>query len=310
MKPAQHDTKAMGLETGREETLAHGCEVSDGAHKKVSRRAFIKNSLVGTGAITFAIHLPSLVDVQTSSTSANGSLKPNAWVEIPLQGRIRFICGRTEMGQGTSTGLAMLLCEEMELSLQDIDLVMAPASRKYDHADYLLQTTGGSSSLRSEFTLMLQAGASVRELFKLAAAERWKVKAEEIRVTGGLFSHPRAPEPLKYADLVPQARGLSLPKAAIREPAQWRLVGKRVPRLDNLVKATGAPIYGIDAYPGDMLCAWVMHGPSMLSWPKSCNDKEVATMPGVLKGVFHLAWCRCDCAKVLVGKGGWREAAS
>jgi isoquinoline 1-oxidoreductase subunit beta len=255
-----------------------------------TRRAFIQKSLATAGTITVGIHLPSLAAADSLS-KASANFKPNAWVEIPLAGRIRFICGRTEMGQGSSTGLAMLLCEEMEVNLQDIDLVMAPASREYDHPAYFVQTTGGSSSIHAEFKLMLQAGASIRELFKLAAAQRWQVKADEIKVVNGVFSHASVAQPLKYADLVPQAQGLSLPKVTTskldsKQPAQWRLVGKRVPRLDNLVKATGAPIYGIDAQPSGFVSAWVTHGPSIQNRLKSFNEKEISALPGVLQVVL------------------------
>jgi isoquinoline 1-oxidoreductase subunit beta len=255
-----------------------------------TRRKFIQNTVATVGAITVGMHLPSLA-ASTSDDKAIGSIKPNAWVEIPAKGRIRFICGRTEMGQGSSTGLAMLLCEELEISLQDIDLLMAPANRAYDHSAYLVQTTGGSSSIHAEFKLMLQAGASVRELFKLAAAKHWKVNANEIKVSNGVFSHPSAIQALNYSDLVSQAQGIPLPKITAskldgHDPSQWRIVGKRVPRLDNLVKATGAPIYGIDAQPAGFVSAWVMHGPNIQSRPISFNEKEIATLPGVLQVVL------------------------
>jgi isoquinoline 1-oxidoreductase subunit beta len=256
-----------------------------------NRRAFIQKSLATVGSISIGLYLPSTNAANDTLSKPSLHLKPNAWVEIPTQGRIRFICGRTEMGQGSSTGLAMLLCEELEVSLEDIDLVMAPAGRAYDHPAYLVQTTGGSSSIHAEFKLMLQAGASVRELFKLAAANNWKVKPEEIKVLNGVFSHPSITKPLTYTELVPHAHGLSLPKITsskldTRNPSQWRLVGKRVPRLDNLVKATGAPIYGIDAQPSGFVSAWVTHGPNMQSRPKSFNEKEVASLPGVLQVVL------------------------
>jgi isoquinoline 1-oxidoreductase subunit beta len=253
--------------------------------KRTTRRRFIKQSLATAGVLTVGFYLPTGNASNSPRDEPNAAFKPNAWVEIPQQGKIRFICGRTEMGQGSSTGLAMLLCEEMDIELADVELVIAPGNRDYDHPDYLLQTTGGSSSIRTEFKLMLQAGASVRELFKLAAAQRWQVKADEIKVSNGLFFHPAAAQPLKYADLVPLARGLALPKVAIRESSKWRLIGKRVPRLDNYVKATGAPIYGIDAQPADVVCAWVTHGPGLLSRPKSFNEKEVLASLGVLQVV-------------------------
>jgi isoquinoline 1-oxidoreductase beta subunit len=144
----------------------------------MQRRQFLKQTAAGAGALTFALTLPACAQGNAPAEGVEGApLKPNAWVEVPAQGRVRFICGRTEMGQGTSTGLALLLCEELELPMADLDLLMAPAHRDFDHADYLLQTTGGSSSIRTEFALMLQAGASVRELFRAAAARHWQDRA-------------------------------------------------------------------------------------------------------------------------------------
>ena len=253
---------------------------------QAARRSFMRNALVNAGTITVGLHLPAALANNAQGDPQKLALKPNAWVEIPPQWRIRFICGRSEMGQGTATGIAMLLCEELEVPLEDIDLVLAPASRDYDHVDYLLQTTGGSSSIRSEYKLMLQAGASVRELFKLAAAQHWRVQVQEVRVSEGLFSHPSVAQPLKYTDLVSQARGLNLTKVAPRDPSLWRLAGTRVARLDNRIKATGAPIYGIDTQVTDMVCAWVLHAPRLSSTPKASNEKEVLGLPGVLQVVF------------------------
>ncbi len=250
------------------------------------RRDFLKRSAAGTAALTFAITLPACAqgDAPAGDTEA-APLKPIAWVQVPPRGRVRVICGRTEMGQGTSTGLALLLCEELELPLTELDLRMAPAHRDYDHADYRLQTTGGSSSIRTEFMLMLQAGASVRELFREAAARRWQVATEQVKLAGGRFVHPTTGEALSYGALVPNARGLSLPKAQPRDPSTWRQAGQRVPRLDNRIKATGAPIYGIDVQVPDMVCAWVLHAPRPGSRPTLANEREVLALAGVLQVV-------------------------
>lgn len=243
----------------------------------MKRRDFLQ----GSAALTLAIVLPQ--PGHSASAPADAAMKPNAWVEVPPGGRVRFTSGRTEMGQGSSTGLAMLLCEELELPLAELDLRMAPANRAFDHVDYLLQTTGGSSSIRTEYLLMLQAGASVRELFRNAAARRWKVEPDTVRLVGGRFVHPRSGETLAYGDLVADARGLSLPKPALREPSTWRVAGKYAPRLDNRIKATGAPIFGIDVQVADMVCAWVLHAPLPGAKPTLANEREVLARPGVLQ---------------------------
>lgn len=251
-----------------------------------SRRRFLKQSAAGAGALTVALALPACAQPGAAAVAdAAAPLKPNAWVEVPAGGRVRFVCGRTEMGQGSSTGLALLLCEELELPLAEIEVRMAPAHRDYDHADYLLQTTGGSSSLRTEFTLMRQAGAGVRELFRNAAARRWQLPPDRVRIQGGRFVHPGNGQALAYGDLVADARGLPLPKVAPRDPSTWRQAGQRVPRVDNGPKATGAPIYGIDVQVPDMVCAWVLHAPRPGSRPRIGNEAEVLALPGVLQVV-------------------------
>ena len=251
-----------------------------------ARRTFIKQSVAGLGALTVALYLPQPATSQTRSATMSGALKPNAWVEVPEIGRIRFICGRSEMGQGSSTGLAQLLCEELEYPLDELDLMIAPANRQYDHRDYFLQTTGGSSSIRTEFKTMLQAGACVRELFKNAAAQKWNVAAQDITVTGGKFFHAATGKSASYNELVESARDLPIPNIKPREAAQFRVVGKRVPRIDNLVKITGKPIFGIDAQPEELVNAWVQHGPTFDASPKSCNEAEISKMLGVLQVVF------------------------
>jgi isoquinoline 1-oxidoreductase beta subunit len=179
----------------------------------------------------------------------------------------------------------LLLCEELELPIAELDLRMAPAHRDYDHADYLLQTTGGSSSIRTEFSLMLDAGASVRELFRAAAARAWEVAPEQVQISAGRFVHAASGRSASYGDLVEQARGLPLPKVQPRDPSTWRQAGQRVPRLDNLVKATGAPLYGIDVQVPEMVCAWVRHAPQAGSQPTVGNERALLALPGVLQVV-------------------------
>lgn len=250
------------------------------------RRLFLERSLATAGALTIGLTLPGCAqDMATTPDKPTSSLKPNAWVEVVPHGRVRFICGRTEMGQGSSTGLALLLCEELELPVDQLDLQLAPAHRDYDHADYLLQTTGGSSSIRTEFHLMRQAGASVRELFRQAAAQHWHVAPENIRIVDGRFVHPTSAATLGYGDLVPHARGLPLPKIQPRPPSTWRQAGQKVLRLDNRIKATGAPIYGIDVQLPGMVCAWVLHAPRPGSQPRIANEAQVLSSTGVLQVV-------------------------
>ena len=248
------------------------------------RRRFLQGTAASAGTLTLALVLPVRAHGGPGA-SAEPPLKPNAWVEVPPQGKLRFICGRTEMGQGSSTGLGLLLCEELELPLAELELRIAPADRAFDHADYLLQTTGGSSSIRTEYLLMLQAGASVRELFRGAAARRWQVAPEQVKLVGGRFVHPTNGQSLSYGDLVSDARGLKLPKVQPREPSTWRQAGQRVPRLDNRPKATGAPIFGIDVQVPDMVCAWVLHAPVPTQRARLQNEAEVLAQPGVLQVV-------------------------
>jgi isoquinoline 1-oxidoreductase beta subunit len=249
----------------------------------LQRRLFLKSSAASAGALTLSFALQVHAQDTGSGSLNEAPIKPNAWVEVPPKGKLRFICGRSEMGQGSSTGLALLLCEELELPFEQIELRLAPADRVFDHADYQLQTTGGSSSIRTEYQLMLQAGASVRELFRNAAARRWKVAAEHITINAGRFVHPGDGQSLSYGELVADARGMRLPKVQPHELSAWRQAGKRVPRADNLPKATGAPLFGIDVQVPDMVCAWVLHAPIHSQKAKLLNQSEVLAQPGVLQ---------------------------
>ncbi len=253
---------------------------------KRGRRAFMRHTAIGAGSLSLALVLPACARGRDDAGApAGASLKPNAWVEVVPQGRVRFVCGRTEMGQGSATGLAMLLCEELELPLLALDLAIAPADRAYDHAEYRLQTTGGSSSIRSEFVMISRAGASVRELFRAAAARRWGVPPEQVAIRDGRFVGPASGAPLTYGELVGDARGLPLPEVPPRDPSTWRVAGRRAARLDNHVKVTGAPVFGIDAQPPDVVSAWVLHAPREAGRARVANLAEVQGMPGVLKVV-------------------------
>ncbi|RMC65315.1 xanthine dehydrogenase family protein molybdopterin-binding subunit [Sinorhizobium meliloti] len=210
----------------------------------LSRRHFlIGASLTGAGLV---------IGLQPSPSSAAAeAFEPNAFIRIPAEGKVVFVMPSVEMGQGIYTSVAMLLAEELEVSLDQVELEHAPADPTR-YANPLLgdQITGGSIAIRAVYEPMRKAGAAARIMLVNAAARGWGVAPETCSAEAGHVVHATSGRRAAYGSLIQAAAAEAVPQEMPLKPASsFKLIGQSVRRLDSPEKVNGTAKFGIDARP-------------------------------------------------------------
>jgi isoquinoline 1-oxidoreductase beta subunit len=245
---------------------------------RLSRRSFLKSSAAFSGGLMVGFALPA------GPAAAAGLVHtPNAWVHIADDNTITLISARAEMGQGVYTSMPMLLAEELNIDLRKVKVAFAPPGKAYGNAMIFgLQLTGGSTSVREGWERQRLAGAQVREMLIAAAAERWKVDASTLRAEDGRVLGPKGRK-ATYGQLAADAARLKAPeKVALKDPSQFRIVGKRTPRLDTPAKVNGTARFGIDVKLPGMVYACLAQCPVQGGQVKSFDAGKAKAMPGVI----------------------------
>ncbi|MET0313664.1 MAG: molybdopterin cofactor-binding domain-containing protein, partial [Hansschlegelia sp.] len=211
-----------------------------------TRRFVLKASLIAGGGLMLGMRLPSLARAQEP---ADGTFMPNAFVQITPDGKITVIAPHTEVGQGIDTAQAMLVGEELEVGLDQIHVQPAPPDlKKYLDPNLGDQATGGSASIRSDWTRLRQAGATAKAMLVEAAAKKWGVQPSECRVERGVIHHDASGRTLGYGDVASDAAALPVPTdVKLKDNADLKLIGTSAKRIDTPAKVNGTAVFGIDA---------------------------------------------------------------
>ena len=246
--------------------------------QNISRRSLIKGvASIGCG-LAVGIDLTSAKAF--AGTAAKMSL-PNPWLSIDGDG-ITFVLEQTEMGQGVNTALAMIIAEELDVDLEQLTIVAAPADRIYGtHSDLGVQMTGGSSSIKSSWQPMRLIGATARQLLINAAAKTWNVDPSQCRTASGVVYHDPSSRKETYQKLADLASTLPVPEPKFKDPKTYRYVGKDTKRVDLQSKVTGTAKYGIDTVVPNMLVASVVRCPVFGGSLKSLEEAAAKASPGV-----------------------------
>jgi isoquinoline 1-oxidoreductase beta subunit len=211
-----------------------------------------------------------------------GRFAPNPWVRIAPDGIVAVVIDRSEMGQGVTTSLAMLVAEELEVDLQTVRTEFAPADPVYTNAEIGEQMTGGSTSVRAAWKPLREAGAAAREMLIAAAAESWKVKRSECRAERGSIVHTPSGKRAAYGSLVIAAARQSVPKrVTLKPPEAFRLIGKPARRLDVPDMVTGRTAFGSDVAVPGMLVASIARCPVFDGKPRRVDSEQALALPGV-----------------------------
>jgi len=247
----------------------------------VNRRAFLLGSASGMLAVGCALG-PTGGRVWRHHRRT-GEFQPNAWIRILANGTIVFTLDRVEMGQGTMTSHAVMVCEELEVDPKQIEIEHAEARRAYINPDRQIrvQITGGSTSTRSSWEPLREAGAVAREMLRRAAAETWRVPLAECVASAGTIRHDKSRRVAKYGELVRAASRQDVPSVKLKEPAQWKLIGKSHDRLDARPKVDGTGVYGIDVKLPGLLTAVVVRPPVFGAKVRSYESMPARAQRGV-----------------------------
>ena len=251
----------------------------DASSPVVDRRQFIKVSALAGGGLLVGTYLRfgnSLAYAETVPTAAE-NFAPNAFISIAPSGAVSIIAPNSEMGQGIKTGLPMIVAEELDVAWESVTIVQGDLNPAYGR-----QSSVGSGSTIGNFTPLRVAGATARAMLIDAAAQTWGVPATEFTTERGAVLHAASKRRATYGELSAKAATLTPPtNAPLKNPKDFKLLGTRVPGVDNQKIVTGAPLFGIDVKLPGMVYATYTKCPVFGGKVKNANIDEVKKRLGV-----------------------------
>jgi len=287
---------------------------------KLTRRAFLKLTTAAGGGLLISSYLaacttdtpaptvaptlaptlspqpsPTPLPEPTATPAPEPPFEPNLFVHIDPDGLVTLTIHRSEMGQGVRTSLAMILADELEAEWAKIKIVQAPANTKFDS-----QITSGSGTVSGAYDQLRQAGALARETLMAAAAQIWNVAPTECKAEQGVVTHTATGKQLGYGELVKTANTVTLtgdPK--LKDPSEFKLIGKSMPRVDDPLIVSGRAVYGLDVrLPGQLfavLARCPVEGGKVVSFDDSAAKavagvKAVVEIPNGVAVVAENTW--------------------
>ena len=248
----------------------------------LSRRGFLKTSAFAGGGLVLGVYLPGVRHRAEAAGQATSTFAPNAFVRVGQDDSVTVIVNHSEMGQGPYTSVPMVVAEELEADWSKVHFEAAPVDPAYNHSVYGIQMTGGSSSTWSEWERLRKAGAAARQMLIAAAADTWQVEPASCRAENGQVVHPDSGRRLSYGQLVEKASSLTPPQnATLKEPKDFKLIGKPTKRLDTPDKTNGKAVFGLDVKLPGMLVALVARPPVFGGKVKSFNAEKAKAIAGV-----------------------------
>jgi isoquinoline 1-oxidoreductase subunit beta len=251
---------------------------------QLGRRDFLKTGLAGATGLVIGFYLPGRYEV-LAANAGRAEAAPailNAWIHIGTDDVVTIMIDKSEMGQGVMTALPMLAAEELECDWKKIRTEFAPAAKAFYNPAFGAQGTGGSSSIRSSWGPMLRAGATAREMLVAAAAKRWGVDKSECRAENSEVTHTPTKRTVRYGSVAEDAAMLPVPDSVpLKNPRNFRIVGKPMKRLDTADKVNGVAGFGIDVRLPGMLYATVVHCPVFEGKPVSFDATKAKAIRGV-----------------------------
>ncbi|YCI06296.1 molybdopterin-dependent oxidoreductase (plasmid) [Ensifer sp. D2-11] len=269
----------------------------------LSRRKFLIGTAATAGGLSLGFHVPFAAQAEGSSAVLP---EINAWVLIRPDDTVVIRIARSEMGQGTLTGLAQLVAEELECDWSKVTTEYpTPGDSLRRNRIWGSFSTGGSRGIRESHEYVRQGGAAARQLLVAAAASIWKVPADECSAANSIITHPSSGRTVRYGAVASLAAQMPLPaNVALKAPREWKIAGKPLPRLDTRDKLIGKQIYGVDLTLPGMLNASIKACPVFGGKVASFDAATVSGMPGVRKVV------QVDETAVAVVADTWWQAHS
>jgi len=268
----------------------------------LDRRTFIGGSAVAAGGLAVGMWLPLTGRAQSPAVAAFPD-EVNAWVVIKPDDTVVIRIARSEMGQGSLTGLAQLVAEELDCDWARVTTEYpTPGTNLARNRVWGNFSTGGSRGIRESQDYVRKGGATARVMLVQAAANEWNVPATECTVANGVITHGASGRKTSYGKVAAAAAKLTPPaEVALKDPKTWKIAGKPVKRLDTAPKLTGAQLYGIDLKLPGMLSAAIKDCPIVGGKLKSYDVAAIQGRPGVKK-VLRVG----DTAVAVVADTWWR----
>ncbi|HTU67163.1 MAG TPA: xanthine dehydrogenase family protein molybdopterin-binding subunit [Steroidobacteraceae bacterium] len=254
--------------------------MTDSASARVDRRSF----LIAGGVLGAGLYLGiRFADSRFGKMPAAGgaTLAPNAFLRVAPDDTITVIVGKAEMGQGVYTGLAMVVAEELDVSPGRVQVELAGADPAFNVPGLPIQFTGGSMSTSTTYPQLRDAGAKARAMLLAAAAQHWRVDVADLRTDDGRVF--RGPKSLSYGELADAAAKLPVPETVtLKDPAQFKYLGKPQKRLDTPMKVDGSVRFGIDTRLPGMVFAVIARPAVVGATLRKFDDKAARALPGVV----------------------------
>jgi isoquinoline 1-oxidoreductase subunit beta len=248
---------------------------------KLSRRTVLKGSAALSGAFVLATFVP----FKAFAAKFGDPPAPNAFVKIGADNTVTVMIKHLDMGQGVTTGLPTLVAEELDADWAQMRFAFAPSNPElYNNILFgPIQGTGGSSSIANSYEQLRNAGAAARAMLVAAAADEWKVPASEITVDKGVIKHSASGKSSPFGPLATKAAAMPVPQqVTLKDPKDFKLIGKRLSRLDSPDKTSGKAVYSLDIKRPGQLTAVVAHPPRFGGKVKSLDDTAAKKVAGVV----------------------------
>src|SRR6476659_828057 len=254
----------------------------------LARRRFIVGSAAAGGGLALGLTLPLGTSAAPAAATAPGS-EVNAWVLIRPDETCVVRVVRSEMGQGTLTGLAQLVAEELECKWSNVTTESPTAGENYARKRVWGEMgTGGSRGIRTSEDYVRRGAAAARIMLMQAAADQWQVPVGELTVADGVITHAASKRKTTYGKVAAAAAKLTPPdqkSIKLKDPRDWKIAGKPMKRLDTAEKLNGDLVYAIDLQLPGMLNAAIKQCPVFRSKLVSFDEAKIASMPGVKRAL-------------------------
>ncbi|HXT61828.1 MAG TPA: molybdopterin cofactor-binding domain-containing protein, partial [Pyrinomonadaceae bacterium] len=255
---------------------------------QLNRRSFLSVSSAAAGGLLVSLYLnaPAFAHEEIQQPPAK-VYPPDAFVHVRPDGKILITVNRLEFGQGVQTALPMILADELDADWSQVIAELAPAAEVYKDPVFGIQMVGGSGSIAHSYQQYRELGAKTRAMLIAAAAEKWHVSPDQCRTENSVVYGP-GNHSARYAELAKEAARKPVPdKVSLKNPSQFRLIGKNVRRLDSRSKCDGSQKFGLDLDLPGMKIAVVAHPPVFGGRVKSLDDKDARAIEGV-RDVFEI----------------------
>ena len=251
----------------------------------LNRRSFVRLTTAATGGLLISLYLEK--PAATQQAPQPKVYPPDAFVHVRRDGKIAITVNRLEFGQGVQTSLPMILADEMDADWSKVIAELAPAADVYKDPLFGIQMVGGSGSIAHSFQQYRELGAKTRAMLVAAAADRWKVTPDQCRTENSIVYGP-GDRIAHYAELADDAARKPVPeKVTLKNASDFRIIGKRIPRLDSRSKCDGSQKFGLDLDLPGMKIALIARPPVFGGRVKSVDDRDARKLDGV-RDVFEI----------------------